>query len=90
MPPFIGTPTGFSPATLKLLDAALTNLCADFQGQRAKAPIANAAAAPLATEIDTSQISPPKNLATTVARRHAAKKAAANLRFSKVRGWYLR
>jgi hypothetical protein len=90
MPPFMGTPTGLSPATLKLLDAALTDLCADFQGRKAKALIVQAAAAPMATEVDMPQVSPPKNLARAVARRHAAKKTAANLRFSEVRGWSLR
>ena len=85
----MGTPTGLSPATLKLLDAALTDLCAEFQGRKTKALIVQAAAAPMATEVDMPQIKPPKNL-TSVVRRHAAKQTAANLRFSEVRGWSLR
>lgn len=39
MPPVMGMPTDLSPATLKLLDAAITDLCADFQGREAKALI---------------------------------------------------
>lgn len=90
MSPFMGNPIGLSPATLALLDAALTDICADFQRAIAKTPIAQTPAAPVTSEIDISRYSRPKRLAQTVARKRSARKTAGNLRFNEVRGWYLR
>ena len=56
MSPFMGKPMGFDPATLALLDAALTDMCADFQLAKTKALIAKPVAAPPASEIDTPRI----------------------------------
>ena len=52
MSPFIGNPIGFNPATLALLDTALTDICADFERAKAKASIAEYVAAPVVSEID--------------------------------------
>jgi hypothetical protein len=90
MSPFMGSPIGFSPATLALLDAALTDMCADFERARAKAPIAEAVAAPLVSEIVIARIGPLKLPASIVAQKQSAKKAAGGLRFNKARGWELR
>ena len=90
MSPFMGNPVGFNPATLALLDAALTDLCADFERAKAKAPIAEPAAAPLVSEIVIPRIGPPKLPASIVAQKQSTKKAAGSLRFNKARGWELR
>ena len=93
MSPFIGNPIGFNPATLALLDAALTDMCADFERANAKAPIAEPAAAPLVSEILVRKIDiprPPKLLPSIVAQKRSAKKSAGSLRFNEARGWYLR
>jgi len=90
MSPFMGNPIGFSPATLALLDAALTDMCADFERAMAKAPIAEPVAAPLVSEIDIPWFGPPKLPASIVAQKQPAKKAASSLRFNKARGWELR
>ena len=88
MSPFIGNPIGFNPATLALLDAALTDMCADFERANAKAPIAEPAAAPLVSEIDIPR--PPRLLRPIVAQKRSATKIAGSLRFNEARGWYLR
>ena len=90
MSPFIGNVIGFNPATLALLDAALTDMCADFERVKSKALIAEPTAAPVFSEIDVAQIVPRKPLASVVARNVSAKKTAGGLRFSEARGWYLR
>ena len=93
MSPFIGNPIGFNPATLALLDAALTDMCADFQRAKCKAPIAEPMTAPLVSEILVRKIDiprPPKLLPSIVAQKRSAKKSAGSLRFNEARGWYLR
>lgn len=90
MSPFMGKPIGFSPATLTLLDAALTDMCADFKRAKDNAPTAESLAAPLVSEIAIPRIGPPKSLASMVAQKRALKKTADRLRFNNARGWYLR
>jgi hypothetical protein len=90
MSPFMGKSMGFDPATLALLDAALTGMCADFQLAKTKALIAKPVAAPPASEIDTPRIRTPKQLASTVAPKRSGRETTGNPRFNKGRGWYLR
>ena len=90
MSPFMGNPIGFNPATLALLDAALTDMFVDFERAKAKPPIPAAAAALLASEIKITRIVSQKPPASIVARKRPAKSTASNLRFDVARGWYLR
>lgn len=90
MSPFVGNPMGFSPATLALLDAAFTDMYADFQREMSKAPNSQTPAAPVASKIDISRNDVPKRLARTVVQKRSATKTSGNLRFNDVRGWYLR
>jgi hypothetical protein len=89
MSPFMGQPIGFNPATLALLDAALTDMYNDFARRNAEARI-GPAAAPLVSEIDITRTGTPKPRALIVPRNRQAKKLANNLRFNRARGWYLR
>ena len=90
MSPFIGNPIGFNPATLALLDTALTDICADFERAKAKASIAEHVAAPVVSEIDITPIVHPKSPASIRGRKQWAKRTAGGLRFNTARGWYLR
>jgi hypothetical protein len=90
MSPFIGTPIGFNPATLALLDTALTEMYADFERAKAKAPIPPRQPALLASEIKITRIVSQKPPASIVTRKRSEKSAASNLRFNENRGWYLR
>jgi hypothetical protein len=90
MSPFIGNPIGFNPATLALLDTALTDICADFERANVRAFIAEHVAAPVVSEIDVTPIIPPKSPASIRGRKRWAKRTADGLCFNKARGWYLR
>ena len=90
MSPFIGNPIGFNPATLALLDAALTDMCADFKRAKDIAPTAEPLAAPLVSKIDILQISPQKCPSSIVTPKRSARKTARRLHFTDARGWYLR
>ncbi len=90
MSPFMGNPIGFDPATLALLDAALTGMYADFERAKVKPPTA----APVVSKIDVPQTDPrtaPPRVATPiVVPKRSPKKAAGRLRFNEARGWHLR
>ena len=87
MAPFIGHPIGFNPATLALLDAALTDIYADFQRRKVKS-LAEPVATPIVREIGIARIVRRKRPAAVKARKRPAESTA--LRFNKARGWYLR
>jgi hypothetical protein len=85
MSPFMGKPIGFDAATLALLDAALTDLYADFRRGTVKLPTT----APLVSEIDVSGTERPIPVTAIGVQKRSPKKAASSLRFNKGRGWHL-
>ncbi len=90
MSPFMGHPIGFTPATLALLDAALTDLYADFKRAKVTFPTT----APVVSEIDVPRTdprtAPPRVVTSIVVSKRSPRKAAGGLRFDKARGWHLR
>lgn len=89
MSPFMGNPIGFNPATLALLDAALTDMFVDFEREKGKTPIPVSVAALVASEIKITRIAPQKPQAS-IALKRSPKSTAGGLRFNEVSGWYLR
>ena len=90
MSPFMGDPIGFNPATLALLDAALTDMFADFELAKVSATVAKLATPPLVSEIVIRGIAPPELPASIEAPKRSSIKSATRLHFNDARGWFLR